>query len=307
MTYFSIIIPCFNAEETLAKTLDAICAQTHSDWEALCIDDGSTDETSAIIDRYTAKDPRISAAATSGRGASRARNMAALCWAMGDVLSFCDADDIWAPDKLAQLAVCFGNENVDAAYGQVAFFLNDKSAATSYSTVPDKPLEIPMLLAENPVCTMSNVSVRRRVFRKTGGFNDTMSQNEDLEWLVRLVGEGAHVVGYDICQTYYRTSSQGLSSDLDAMLESRAAVLRTAKTYGHIPTPTANATYYRYLARRALRLGQGRTPALRFALRGLIHSPLGFFNTPRRGALTLAAAFCAMLLPPPLTRAIFNR
>lgn len=307
MTYFSIIIPCFNAEETLAKTLDAICAQTHLDWEALCIDDGSTDETSAIIHRYTAKDPRISAATTNGGGASRARNMAALCWAMGDVLSFCDADDIWTTDKLAQLAVCFDNEDVDAAYGQVAFFLDDKSAVTTYSTVPDKPLDIPMLLAENPVCTMSNVSVRREIFRQIGGFNDTLARNEDLEWLVRLVGEGAHVVGHDVCQTYYRTSSQGLSSDLDAMLETRAAVLRVAKTYGHSPTPAANATYYRYLARRALRLGQGHTPALRFALRGLAQSPPGFFDPPRRGALTLAAALCATVLPPPLTRAFFNR
>ncbi len=307
MTYFSIIIPCFNAEETLAKTLDAICMQTHSDWEALCIDDGSTDDTSAIIHRYSAKDPRISAATTNGGGASRARNMAALCWAMGDVLSFCDADDIWTAEKLEQLAECFANKDVDAAYGQVAFFLNDKSAATTYSTVPDKPLEIPMLLAENPVCTMSNISVRRQIFRETGGFNDTLARNEDLEWLVRLVGEGGHVVGYNMCQTYYRTSSQGLSSDLNAMLEARSAVLHTAKTYGHIPTAAANATYYRYLARRALRLGQGRTPALRFALRGLTLSPSGFFDTPRRGALTLIAVFCAMILPPPLTRAIFNR
>lgn len=307
MTYFSIIIPCFNAEKTLAKTLDAICAQTHSDWEALCIDDGSTDTTSEIIHKFAAKDARISAATTNGSGASRARNMAAHCWAVGDVLSFCDADDIWAVDKLAQLTVCFDDKDVDAAYGQVAFFQDDKSAPTTYSTVPDKPLDIPMLLAENPVCTMSNVSVRRQIFRKTGGFNDTMARNEDLEWLVRLVGEGAHVVGYNICQTYYRTSSQGLSSDLDAMLKARKAVLRTAKTYGHNPTPAANATYYRYLARRALRLGQGRTPALRYALRGLLHSPLGFFDTPRRGALTLAAAFCAMILPPPLTRAFFNR
>lgn len=307
MTYFSIIIPCFNAEDTLAETLDAICAQTHSDWDALCIDDGSTDNTRAIIDRYAAKDSRINAAVADGRGPSRARNMGALCWAMGDVISFCDADDVWTPDKLEHLAVCFDTQEIDAVYGQVAFFVNDPSVVTTYSTVPNRPLDIPMLLAENPVCTMSNISVRYQVFRKTGGFNDTMVQNEDLEWLVRLVGEGAHVVGYNMCHTYYRTSSQGLSSNLGAMMEARVAVLRTAKRFGHTPTPAANAAYYRYLSRRALRLGQGRTRALSFALRGLTLSPSGFFDTPRRGVLTLAAAFCAIVLPPPLTRAIFNR
>ncbi|MGJ8609609.1 MAG: glycosyltransferase family 2 protein, partial [Octadecabacter sp.] len=45
MTKFSIIIPCFNAQDTLAQTLDAIRAQTHQDWEAICVDDGSRDRT----------------------------------------------------------------------------------------------------------------------------------------------------------------------------------------------------------------------------------------------------------------------
>ena len=69
---------------------------------------------------------------------------------------------------------------------------------------------------------MSNIAVRNTAFMRTGGFDETMIHNEDLEWLIRLVGTGAHVVGINKCQTWYRTSRYGLSADLRAILRSPA-------------------------------------------------------------------------------------
>ena len=75
MTHFSVIIPCFNAAETLPQTLDSLRAQTYQGWEAICIDDGSTDHTRTVIACYAALDERIKLVRNIGKGPSRARNM----------------------------------------------------------------------------------------------------------------------------------------------------------------------------------------------------------------------------------------
>lgn len=307
MTIFSVIIPCFNAEDTLYATLDSLTAQTHEVWQAICIDDGSADATCDIIAAYAARDPRITLARNPGKGPSAARNHGALKLASGEVVAFCDADDIWSRTKLAELATAFADPATDAAFGQVAFFRQRPSDATAFSTVPNAPLRVPDLLGENPVCTMSNLSVRRASFAATGGFDTGMVQNEDLEWLIRLVGGGASVIGLDLRQTYYRASTGGLSADLTAMARSRTVALATAARFGHRPTPVAEAIYHRYLARRSLRLGQGRAMPLRLALRGLRHSPAGFFSVPRRGLLTLAGACAAFVLPHRISQSLFAR
>jgi glycosyltransferase involved in cell wall biosynthesis len=307
MTRFSIIIPCFNATATLPQTLDAILSQTYGDWELTCVDDGSSDETWDVIAAYAKRDNRIKGVRNTGKGPSCARNVGLQNQSTDDVIAFCDADDIWGTEKLCQLARAFAVPHVDAVYGKIAFFQDDPAHARVFSNVPTGFLTIPMLLAENPVCTMSNIAVRARVFRATHGFDEIMVHNEDLDWLIRLVGGGARVVGLDLCQTWYRSNGRGLSSDLAAMMSSRSFALESAARFGHVPTSSSNAIYHRYLARRALRLGQGRTLALQLALSGIALSPTGFFSAPKRGALTFLGAVCATFFPQALSRALFSR
>ena len=88
----SVIIAARDAEHTLGETLDSLLAQTDPDWEALVVDDGSTDATADIIAAYAARDDRIAALASTGLGASTARNLA-LARAEGDRLLFLDSDD----------------------------------------------------------------------------------------------------------------------------------------------------------------------------------------------------------------------
>ncbi|MBB93411.1 MAG: glucosyl transferase [Rhodobacteraceae bacterium] len=302
MPRFSIILPCHNAARTLGDTLHSLRAQTCGDWEALVIDDGSTDGTFQLITRAARDDARIRPMTHLGKGPSAARNAAALA-ARGDILAFCDADDLWRREKLTCLTRVFDDAEVDASYARIAFF--DGVRTRSLSGPVDGDLTLPMLMGENPVCTLSNLAVRREVFAATGGFDDTLVQNEDLDWLIRAVGEGHRIAGVNRVLVDYRTSVSGLSSDLDALREGRRAALRSAARYGFDPRPAEEAIYLRYLARRALRIGAPPAEALRLALSGCAQSPRGWFSDVRRGAMTLAGALAAPVLPRRLRQSLF--
>ncbi|WP_138466178.1 glycosyltransferase family 2 protein [Poseidonocella sp. HB161398] len=302
MPRFSIIVPAFNAAGTLAETLESFRAQTLADWECLIVDDGSTDATGEIIAAAARIDPRFRQVARRGRGPSAARNAAA-AEADGDFLAFCDADDLWTPEKLAACAEAFADPGLDACFGRVAFY--DGEETGTVSSLPAGPLEVGMLLGENPVCTMSNLAVRRAVFRATGGFDTRMVHNEDLEWLIRLAGTGHRAEGIDAVLVKYRNSPTGLSSELARMRAGREAALRSAAELGFRPRRKDEAVHFRYLARRALRIDAPNGEALRLALRGFFASPAGFLSEPRRGLLTLSGALLAPLLPRRLRRSLF--
>lgn len=306
MPLFSVIIPAFNAADTIADTLCSIIAQTHRDWEIIVVDDGSTDATREIVSAWTRNNPQIRLCGHPGNGPSDARNFGAFHLATGDILAFCDADDMWSNTKLAEIARVMASPLVDGAFGRVAFFTKTPEDAKSHSTLPTEPLSVPILMGENPVCTMSNLSVRRDLFVSSGGFDPSMVHNEDLDWLIRVIGGGARLLGVDQVQVWYRASTGGLSSDLPAMRISRTRAMLTARRYGYEPNRATEAIYLRYLARRALRLNLGRTEALRLALHGMIMDPRAFCSPARRGLATALGACVAPFIPSALRRALFS-
>ena len=95
----SVVIPVYNAERFLRFPLDSVLAQTHSDWECICVDDGSTDGSGAILDEYAAKDARFRVVHKANGGEGSARN-AGLDLATGELVAFLDADDAWHPESL---------------------------------------------------------------------------------------------------------------------------------------------------------------------------------------------------------------
>lgn len=305
MPEFTIIMPCFNAAKTLNESIGALLSQTIRDWELICIEDGSTDDTPKLLKGWEDADPRIKMLRNIGKGPSAARNMGAH-HATGEILCFCDADDLWVPSKLETLHRAFLDDSTDGLFGRVAFF-RQRGKADAHSTVPKAPLSVPLLMGENPVCTTSNISLRRKVFLQSGGFDSNMVHNEDLEWLIRLVGSGASINGLDQLHVWYRTNPQGLSSDLVAMSRSRQRVLATARSFGFQPDRRAEAIYMRYLARRALRLGHYGSSAIYLTFSGLMQSPRAFLFPLRRGLLTAIGSLCAPLLPKSLRRSLFNR
>ena len=97
--FFSIIVPVYNVEPYLRECLDSIVNQTFSDYECICIDDGSTDGSGAILDEYAAKDKRFLVIHQINQGVSYARSVA-LAAARGQWIAACDPDDEVKPDWL---------------------------------------------------------------------------------------------------------------------------------------------------------------------------------------------------------------
>lgn len=93
-TFFSIIIPVYNVAPYLRECLDSVRSQIFTDWEAICVDDGSTDGSGDILDEYEAKDGRIKVIHQDNAGVSMARNVA-LKIAKGEYVCFLDSDDFW--------------------------------------------------------------------------------------------------------------------------------------------------------------------------------------------------------------------
>lgn len=102
----SIVVPVYNAKETLDRCLEAIAAQTHRELEVILVDDGSTDGSGAVCDRWAAKDPRFRVIHQENRGPGPARN-AGMAEAKGDWLFFFDSDDTMENTLVGKTIACF--------------------------------------------------------------------------------------------------------------------------------------------------------------------------------------------------------
>ena len=100
--FFSIIIPVYNVAPYLRECLDSVLAQTFTDWEAICVDDGSADDSGKILNVYALKDKRFKIIHQRNAGVSVARNVA-LGVAKGEWVSFLDADDVWDDNWLCNV------------------------------------------------------------------------------------------------------------------------------------------------------------------------------------------------------------
>lgn len=95
----SVIIPVYNTEKYISRCLESLISQTYSEWEAICVDDGSRDLSGQILDGYAGKDERIKVFHINNGGASHARNYA-LDRAKGDFLMLVDSDDFLHPQTM---------------------------------------------------------------------------------------------------------------------------------------------------------------------------------------------------------------
>lgn len=108
----SIVIPTYNREQLLPRTLDSIVAQTYREWECIIVDDGSHDGSMDVAARYAKKDSRIKALSNIfHKGAQGARNTGILA-AKGEWICFFDSDDVMYPDYIEKMAAAL-DENTD--------------------------------------------------------------------------------------------------------------------------------------------------------------------------------------------------
>ena len=102
MPEISVIMPVYNVEKYLRECLDSLLAQTFTDFEAICVNDGSTDGSPAILEEYAAKDNRIKIIDQPNSGAAKSRNNG-MTIASGKYWMFLDSDDWFMPDMLQML------------------------------------------------------------------------------------------------------------------------------------------------------------------------------------------------------------
>ncbi|MEQ8718839.1 MAG: glycosyltransferase family A protein [Acidimicrobiales bacterium] len=179
----SCLIPAYNAARFITETLDSIVAQTHRPIEIVVVDDGSTDATADVVRHH---DAEITLVEAEHAGLIPARD-AAIEAATGDWIAFCDADDLWVPDKLRrQLAVFESDPDVDVCVGQYLNFWDEEAAqeAERYAGQPlSEPISgwiVPTMLA------------RREVFERYGRFGDAIRPS-DTGWFATAVERGCLV------------------------------------------------------------------------------------------------------------------
>lgn len=130
---FSIIIPVYNVELYLRECLDSVLNQTFADWEVVCIDDGSTDGSLAIVEEYADKDSRIRALSQKNAGTAAARNTG-LKAAKGDYIFFLDSDDWLEKNALQAIVDNLNGEDVLCFSGRRYFEVTD-----SYNPADELP------------------------------------------------------------------------------------------------------------------------------------------------------------------------
>lgn len=116
MPEVSVIIPVYNVEKYLAECLDSLLVQTFTDWEAICVNDGSTDSSLTILKKFAEKDSRFRIIDQANAGQASARNTG-VCAATGKYIYFLDSDDLITPDALQWM-----HETAEQAHTDILHF-----------------------------------------------------------------------------------------------------------------------------------------------------------------------------------------
>jgi glycosyltransferase involved in cell wall biosynthesis len=202
----SVIMPTLNYAHYLPDAIESLQAQTFGSWECLIVDDGSTDDTSRIVESLAAADPRIRYLRREHVGVAAARNVG-IAAARGTYVQFLDADDVLRPDKLElHVAASEAEPAADVVYGPAGFFDDEvPDAIRVWHRGPQPPwvteppadvTQTPMLsrlLDVNPLVIEAPLA-RTAVLRRVGGFDEALGRMEDWDLWLRCALDGARFV-----------------------------------------------------------------------------------------------------------------
>jgi glycosyltransferase involved in cell wall biosynthesis len=219
-------MPAYNVAPYIGEAIESVLSQTYADFELLVVDDGATDGTDIIAERYAARDARVRLIRQANAGISAARNHG-LRVATGPVIAILDSDDAWDPAYLEQqMAILDGHPHVDIVTGN-AWFLGSSLHGRPARPWPDRrpaPTLADILADETAVFIMS--IFRRRVYEAVGPFDETLRTNEDYDYWLRAACAGFRFYRNDKPLGYYRRRDNSLSADELRMLPGILQVLR---------------------------------------------------------------------------------
>lgn len=195
----SVVIPAHDAGAFLSETLDSVLAQRHVPFEIIVVNDGSRDDTAALLQRAAAQHAITVITHTEGRGPSAARN-AGWRTATSPWVAFVDADDVWHPLHLQSLvSVIAQHPGASVVYADLVPFHQSPPRFAEQEVVRGQP---PRLLVNGPFdvfssarITQSAVLVRREMLEGVHGYDEMRRYAEDLDLWARisLRGEIVHL------------------------------------------------------------------------------------------------------------------
>lgn len=178
----SVILPTFNRAWTLADAVDSVLSQDYPFIELIVIDDGSTDDTPQLLDRFKKK---ITLIRQENKGVSAARN-AGIKKSRGTLIALLDSDDIWDRKKIS-CQVDFFDENPDAMICQTEEIWIRKGRRVNPGKKHKKPSgQIFEPSLERCLVSPSAVMMRKRLFGRVGFFNETFTVCEDYDLWLRI-------------------------------------------------------------------------------------------------------------------------
>jgi glycosyltransferase involved in cell wall biosynthesis len=265
----SIILPTFNRKTLLLAAIRSIQAQTHSNWELIVVDDGSTDGTADSVPA----DPRIVVIRLAHSGNVAAVHNAGLERARGTLIGFQDSDDLWRPDKLATQATRLA-ARPDCGWCYGAFRLIDLHGQETprRSGFPWQPREGDLL--KDVITTEAGISlvtvVVRRDLALSIRFNEAIAWGDDYDFLFRLAMASPACVVDQIVADVCEHPDRGTHHRYDHMLGFAATYYRGSLVINdprlrRLSRQRAIALLREYLAnaRAAGELGKGLSSAVR--------------------------------------------
>ena len=222
----SIVIPLFNKEEWVTRTLLSVYSQTYWHWECLIIDDGSTDNSATVVQDFINHHPGNWSIITKiNEGPSAARNLG-IHYSKGEYLAFLDADDIWLPEKLAR-HVKFMDLNQDVNLSMTNYVIFDTKEEKQLRGVRTRSVENLLLkwldMRGFGGLVESTGMLRAKNFHATILFDPTLRTTEGLDFVFNWHRRGKVSILKEFL-TLYRISPGQLHQKEDLVRQSSRLV-----------------------------------------------------------------------------------
>ena len=305
----SIVIPMYNVEQYIEACITSVLAQTFQQFEVICVNDGCTDNTLSVLAQF--EDNRIRVVSQKNQGLAAARNTGInLC--RGLYIALLDSDDFWASEKLLiHYQHLSQNINIGVSYS-ASLFVDEAGQEIGIGQHPQiDSIKPETILCRNPVGNGSAAVIRASVFRDMAYvkwingerrrcyFHESMRQSEDIEFWLRIALNTDWVFsGIKNPLNYYRVNDCGLSANTQKQLNAWHYGININRegneAFFKRWYPLARAYQLRYLARRAIRSGEGLS-ALKLVNQALLSSGRILLQEPGRTVLTYLCAVLSLL------------
>lgn len=208
----SIIIPAYNAAQTIVETLDSVFAQTYKNLEVIVINDGSIDDTLTILENY----PNfINVVSIENKGVSHARSLG-LKYAKGEYIQYLDADDLLIPEKIEIQLSALIEQNADVAYGDWQKFKAENNQLTISETI-EREIEgdLEIALFTYFWCPPAAILYSREICERLK-WNENLPVIQDARYFLdAAIAKGKFVYTKGIMAKYRTAQSNSLSQKSD--------------------------------------------------------------------------------------------